>query len=113
MCIRDSYKAANRDYYDRFSLEKGWANQDIKDGYEELHRQRVTEAVRIQNNRSYTIYIGFNGPGSVPDDEIEPGDEATIQCNLSDIWLLSGENGSATTRLFTPSEWCGQKFIVE
>ena len=62
-----AYKAEHKAYFERFKLEKSWANQDIQDGYAELHRQRVTEAVRIQNNKSYTVYIGFNGAGTVPD----------------------------------------------
>lgn len=108
-----AYKAANKEYYERFALEKGWANDDIKKGYEILYEQRVTNAVRIQNNTAGTVYIGFNGAGTVPDDEIEPGDEATIQCNLSDIWLLTGEHGDPVKFLFKPSEWCGKKFIIE
>jgi hypothetical protein len=108
-----AFKENHKEYFERFKLEKGWAEEEIKEGYEELYRQRVSQAVRIQNNKPYTVYIGFNGAGSVPDDEISPGDVATIQCNLADIWLLSGKNGSAKSFLLKPSEWCGNKYIIE
>ena len=108
-----AYKEKHKDYFERFKLEKGWANSDIEKSYEILHDQRVKNVVRIKNNKSTTVYIGFKGAGSVPNDEIKPGSEVTVECNLADIWLLTGENGTPVKVLFTPSEWCGKKFMIE
>lgn len=110
-----AYKKANKAYFDRFSKEKGWANQDIKDSYKELYRQRVGEAVRIVNNRRNTVFIGFKGRGSIPNNELKPGAYTTIKCNLSDIYMFFSDdvNAKPIKRLFTPKDWCGKKYIIK
>ncbi|WP_070138182.1 hypothetical protein [Crocinitomix algicola] len=108
------YKAKNQEYYDRFKLEKGWANQDISDSYEILKEQRITNVVRVKNNKANTVFIGFDGPGSIPNSKLKPGDEITIECNLADIYLfLSNDSNREPVKfLFTPEDWCGKQYII-
>ena len=64
-----------------------------------------------------TAFLGFvNDRGSVPQGELKPGDEITLQCNLSDIYLYSHGDKTyqrdAVRKLFTPSKWCGKKYVI-
>lgn len=120
-----AYKKEHSAYYERFALEKSWANQDIKDGYDVLiqnEERRKQEGenmnyVKLKNNSSESVWVGTSG-SSNQGTEIKPGSSSTWNCSQDAYIQTVTKKGmtyhykSTSVQVYTSGSGCGQTIAI-